>query len=149
MTPVPGRRGRKPYFHNGEEVFKPLVVGYALERFRVLRDPAAVCVEVYHNPAFKRFDFKRKVFVPCRIRVKTVLKWLYQAGLIKPGISLVQRVFRRIPIKVGAERGTEREKEVYGNKELGFRRFLAVAVDVLGLSYEDAAVYWMRLNSPD
>jgi hypothetical protein len=140
------KRGRKPYFLGEDGVFKQDVIDYVVALWRNgIRDVASICRAVYHR--FKHFNYARQRWEPLRLRARTVLKWLYFYGLIKPGISLVQRVFRRIPIKVGAEREAEREKGVYENSEGGFRRFLAVAVDVLGLSYEDAAVYWMQLNS--
>jgi hypothetical protein len=139
------KRGRKPYFLGEDGVFKQDVIDYVVALWRNgIRDVASICKAVYHR--FKHFNYSKQRWEPLRLRARTVLKWLYFYGLIKPGISLVQRVFRRIPIKVGAEREAEREKEVYG-KEKGWLRFQRIAMDILGLSYEDSAVYWMQLNS--
>jgi hypothetical protein len=135
-------RGRKPYFLGEDGVFKQDVIRYVVARRKYGWPVASICRSIYHNPAFKRFDWARGRWEPLRLTVKTVLKWLYLYGLVKPGIPLVQRILRR-----RRKREERREKEVYEKGEQGFRRFLAIAMDVLGMGWVDAAVYWMQLNS--
>jgi hypothetical protein len=144
------RRGRKPYFLNKDGVFKDKVIRDVVTHWKNgIRNIASICSAVYHNPNFKHFNWSKKCWEPLKLRAKTVLKWLYLYGLVKPGIPLFQKVFRNkgtIPTFMGIKREESREKGVYEKQE-GWLRFQAIAMDVLGMSYEDAAVYWCQLNT--